>query len=123
MRIGAAVRRRLARPYDKVSAPVAASLIADGAVLVDVREPHEWRAGHVPNARHIPLSQLAVRSRELPAGRRVVIVCRFGLRSARAAALLARDGRLVSNLAGGMRAWARADLPIVAQDGGVGRIA
>ncbi|HEY5186967.1 MAG TPA: rhodanese-like domain-containing protein [Actinomycetes bacterium] len=123
MRIGTTARRRLARPYDTVTAPVAASLLEDGAVLVDVREPHEWRAGQVPNAQHIPLSQLSVRSRELPAGLRVVTVCRFGLRFARAAALLARDGRLVSNLAGGMRAWARADLPIAAQDGGVGRIA
>jgi rhodanese-related sulfurtransferase len=117
------VRHRLARPYDKVTAPVAAALLAAGAGLVDGREPHEWRAGHVPNARHIPLSELPARRRELPVGRRVVIVCRFGLRSARAAALLARDGRLVSNLAGGMRAWARADLPVVSQDGGVGRVA
>jgi rhodanese-related sulfurtransferase len=44
-------------------------------------------------------------------------------RSARAAALLARDGREVSNLAGGMRAWARAGLPVVARGGGAGRIA
>ena len=51
----------------------------------------------------------------------MVTVCRSGARSARAAAMLARDGREVSNLAGGMRAWARAGLPVVA-GGGAGRV-
>jgi rhodanese-related sulfurtransferase len=123
VRIGAALRQRLQRPYDRVTVGVAAALVDNGAVLVDVREPHEWRAGHAPNAWHIPLSQLAVRSRELPTGRRVVTVCRSGVRSARAAALLAREGRLVSNLAGGLHAWVRADLPLIAHDGGVGYVA
>ncbi len=37
---------------------VVEALPQDGAVLVDVREPHEWRAGHAPQARHIPLQPL-----------------------------------------------------------------
>jgi rhodanese-related sulfurtransferase len=49
-------------------------------------------------------------------------VCRSGARSARAAAILARDGREVSNLAGGMCAWAHAGLPVVARGGGAGRV-
>jgi len=53
----------------------------------------------------------------------VVTVCRSGARSARAAALLARQGREVSNLSGGMHAWARAGLPVVARGGGPGRVA
>ena len=92
------------------------------AILLEVREPGEWRAGHAPTARHIPLAQLPRRQRELPAGRPVVTVCRSGARSARTAALLAREGRQVSNLAGGIRAWARAGLAVVAAGGG-GRIA
>ena len=94
-----------------------------GAVLLDVREPYEWQAGHAPNARHIPLGQLARRAGELPPGRAVVIVCRSGTRSARAAALLARDGREASNLTGGMHAWACAGLPVVARGGGMGSVA
>ena len=53
----------------------------------------------------------------------MVTVCRSGARSARAATMLARQGREVSNLAGGMRAWARAGLPVVARGGGAGRVA
>ena len=60
--------------------------------------------------------------RERPKARAVVTVCRSGARSACAAALLARDGRKVSNLAGGMRALARAGLPVVAKGGGPGRV-
>ena len=52
----------------------------------------------------------------------MVTVCRSGGRSARAAAILARDGHDVSNLAGGMRAWARAGLPVVAKGGGAGHV-
>ena len=51
------------------------------------------------------------------------MVCRSGHRSAKAAALLARHGRDVLNLAGGMRAWARAGLPVVASGGTPGRVA
>ncbi|MFI5066551.1 MAG: rhodanese-like domain-containing protein [Streptosporangiales bacterium] len=52
----------------------------------------------------------------------MVTVCRSGARSARAAALLAREGREVVNLSGGMRAWARAGLPVVASGGGPGQV-
>ena len=88
-----------------------------------MREPHEWQAGHAPRARHIPLGQLARRAAELPERRNIVTVCRSGARSARAAAMLARNGREVSNLADGMRAWARAGLPVAARGGGAGRVA
>jgi hypothetical protein len=45
--------------------------VDDGAVLLDVREPSEWRAGHAPRARHIPLNDLDRRQRKLPAGREI----------------------------------------------------
>lgn len=117
-----AFTRLFSKSYDKVTAARAAELIDAGAVLLDVREPHEWQAGHAPKARHIPLAQLDRRAKELPPGRPIVTVCRSGARSARAAALLARQGRQVSNLAGGMHAWARADLPVVARGGRPGQI-
>ena len=116
------LRNLFSKPYRTVSAAQAAALADGGAVLLDVREPHEWQAGHAPRARHIPLGQLARRAAELPERRAVVTVCRSGARSVRAAVLLARQGREVSNLAGGMRAWARAGLPVVARGGGAGRV-
>jgi rhodanese-related sulfurtransferase len=82
----------------------------------------EWRAGHAPGARHIPLSRLHGGTTGLPPRRTVVTICQSGHRSALAAALLARDGRAVASLAGGMRAWARAGLPMVASGGRSGRV-
>ena len=111
-----------ARPYEKVSAAEAAALAEQGAVLLDVREPHEWQAGHAPKARHMPLGQLSQRAKEIPNGRPIVTICRSGSRSARAASMLARDGRQVSNVVGGMRAWARANLPVVAKGGRPGQV-
>ena len=123
MSVSAALRKLFTKPYGKVNAGQAAVLVDDGAVLLDVREPHEWQAGHAPKARHIPLAQLPQRARELPANKPIVTVCRSGNRSARAAAILAHAGRDASNLAGGMHAWARAGLPVVAKGGGPGRVA
>jgi rhodanese-related sulfurtransferase len=121
--IASALKALVRKPYQTVS-PAEASALADGgAILLDVREPHEWQAGHAPKARHIPLGQLASRAGQLPRGREIVTVCRSGARSSRAAALLAREGREVSNLSGGMHAWAGAGLPVVAKGGGAGRIA
>ena len=106
----------------KVSAEQARQLQGQGAILLDVREAPEWRAGHAPGARHIPLSRLPARIRDLPPQRTVITVCRSGHRSAGAAALLARQGRDVINLSGGMHAWARAGLPVVASGDRRGRV-
>jgi rhodanese-related sulfurtransferase len=109
-----------ARP--KASPEQAWQLLDQGAILVDVREDAEWRAGHAPGARHIPLSRLPARSRELAPQRTVITACRSGHRSAGAAMILARQGRDVTSLSGGMRAWARAGLPVVASAGRPGRV-
>lgn len=100
----------------------AADLLARGeAVLLDVREPDEWAAGHAPQAEHLPLAQ--VRLDRVPYAETVIIVCRSGRRSGQAADLLATAGVSVHNLAGGMIAWAEADLPVVTEGGGRGEIA
>lgn len=122
MSMSAAFKRLFSKPYDKVTPTQAAAMVEQGAILIDVREPHEWQAGHAPKARHIPLAQLHRRVNEIPPGRPIVTVCRSGARSARAAAFLAGQGRAVSNLAGGMYAWFRADLPVVAKGGRPGQI-
>ena len=123
MSVTSALKKAFSRPYGKVSAADAAVLAERGAILLDVREPREWQAGHAPRARHIPLSQISRRAGELPKGRAAVTVCHSGARSARAAALLAHQGRGVSNLSGGMHAWVRAGLPVLASGGGPGRVA
>jgi len=99
----------------------AVALIADGAFLLDVREPDEWLAGHAPEAHHVPLGDLEDRYGELPTDHVIVCVCRGGGRSARAAAALAAVGLQTINLAGGMRAWESSGLPVVA-DGGTGTV-
>jgi rhodanese-related sulfurtransferase len=83
------------------------------AVLLDVREADEWAAGHAPQAVHIPLSELTERVDELPEGRRVLVVCHAGSRSARATAWLVGNGIDALNVDGGMVDWARAGLPVV----------
>jgi rhodanese-related sulfurtransferase len=82
------------------------------AVLLDVREPREWRAGHAPGAKNVPLARLGSRIAELPAGRTYIVACRSGSRSRRAAAQLQRAGLTALNLKGGMHAWQRAGLPL-----------
>ncbi len=106
----------------KVSAQQAHNLVGEGAILLDVREDAEWRAGHAPKARHLPLGRLPSRLREVPSNRTIVTVCRSGARSARAATLLTGEGHDVVNLSGGMHAWVRAGLPVVAPGGRPGRV-
>lgn len=84
-----------------------------GSILVDVREPEEWAAGHAPNARHIPLRDLPDRLEALPRDAPVYLVCRSGARSHRAAAYLKQAGfEQPINVRGGMLAWERAGLPV-----------
>ncbi len=92
-------------------------LVGTGAFLLDVREPDEWDAGHAPDGHHVPLGELESRLDEIPSDVTVVCVCRGGGRSARAAEALANLGRVTINLAGGMRAWEAAGLPVVSSDG------
>ena len=92
------------------------------AVLLDVREPGEWAAGHAPRAVHIPLGDLDRRAFELPADRAVVCICRSGRRSLQAAEILTGHGFDVHNLTGGMRAWSDAELAVVTPEGTPGQV-
>ncbi|WP_299645013.1 SulP family inorganic anion transporter [uncultured Chloroflexus sp.] len=78
-------------------------------LVIDVREPREFQRGHIPGARNIPLSRLIHERDAVPAGP-VVLVCRSGRRSMRAAALLAGRTPPPQVLEGGMLAWAAANL-------------
>ncbi|HEY1116286.1 MAG TPA: rhodanese-like domain-containing protein [Acidimicrobiales bacterium] len=82
-------------------------------VVLDVREPHEWDAGHVDGAVHIPLGELPARVGELDPQAETLVVCHLGGRSAQATAWLGQQGHDVTNLAGGMDAWEAAGRPVV----------
>ncbi len=85
-------------------------------VVLDVREDYEWRAGHIQGALHIPLGSLPQRLVDIPAGQRILVVCKVGGRSAQATQFLQARGRAAVNLAGGMVAWDAAGREMVAED-------
>lgn len=87
---------------------VPAASVPDDAWLLDVREPEEWDAGHVPGARHIPLGDLGARATEVPQDELIYVICRSGHRSGMAAQALAGAGWQTANVAGGMQDWAAA---------------
>lgn len=74
--------------------------------LVDVREPSEFRGGHVQGFQNIPLGQLKQQVEKLERDKPVVVMCHSGMRSSQAARVLVKQGFSdVRNLAGGMSAW------------------
>jgi RND superfamily putative drug exporter len=78
---------------------------ASGVTIIDVRNPDEYVAAHVPGAILLPLPELAGRVDEVPEGEPVLLICAVGGRSRRACELLAPLGREVANVAGGTKAW------------------
>lgn len=97
-------------------------LVAEGALLLDVREDDEWAAGHAPSAVHLPMGQVVEGMGELGTGRTIVCMCRAGGRSQSVAVHLAGSGFDVRNAAGGMQAWAAHGLPVVDAAGAPGRV-
>ena len=85
----------------------------DKIVLVDVREPWEYLAGHVPAAQLIPLGELEQRVAEVPRNREVLAICHSGQRSLAAAGYLQHLGyTAVSNVDGGTAAWIERGYPL-----------
>ena len=79
--------------------------------IVDVREPREFSQGHIPDAHSIPLAHILAEEWQLPSNQQIVLVCRSGRRSRRAAFALIKSGVAnVKILNGGMIAWEAADL-------------
>lgn len=94
--------------------------LPDDAVVLDVREPEEWAAGHAPNAVHIPLADVPARVDELPdpsTGGPLPVTCRSGGRSSRAVQWLQAQGYEVVNVDGGMKAWSAAGKQVVSDAG------
>ncbi len=97
---------------------IAPTDLSDDALVLDVREPDEWAAGHAPGAVHIPLGDVPARIGELPeSDGPLPVVCRSGGRSSRAVQWLEGQGYDVVNVDGGMKAWSAAGKHMVADSG------
>jgi rhodanese-related sulfurtransferase len=98
-------------PFDEIHPEELESWRARGASIVDVREAWEYRQGHVPGARNIPLGSLVGRLDELTFP--LVLVCATGNRSGMAARSLSEGGHAgVANLLGGTEAWRERGFPL-----------
>jgi len=98
----------------EISIDELAAALEEGLVpLVDVRQPEEYEAVHVPGAKLIPLADVVARIGEIPRDQPVYVICATGNRSLSAASYLARAGIDAWSVAGGTAAWARAGRPVV----------
>jgi rhodanese-related sulfurtransferase len=82
-----------------------------GTALIDVREEHEFAAGHVPGSVNLPMSTLGSRLDELP-GEPFDVICQVGGRSARVVEVLTARGHDATNVDGGMSEWIAAGFPV-----------
>lgn len=98
----------------EVSVQDAVELRDQGAFILDVRQPEEWQEGHIPGATLIPLGELPGRLDEVPKDKPVVVYCRSGNRSQEGRDILQQAGYgQVTSMAGGIRAWLAAGMPVV----------
>jgi rhodanese-related sulfurtransferase len=81
-------------------------------VVIDVRESHEYQAGHIVGAKLIPLGTINQHLKELPKDKEIVCVCASGSRSRSAAKKLINAGYTVLDMSGGMNNWQRAGFPV-----------
>jgi rhodanese-related sulfurtransferase len=101
----------------EISREEARKLLDEGAQMVDVRADHEWEAGRIAGARHLPLPELPQRTDELDKDRPVVVYCRGGNRSSMATAALGDAGFEAVKLSEGIVGWNEGDLPLEPEGG------
>ena len=103
-------------PFSRIAVDEGKEMMATNNVaVVDVREPHEYKAGHVPNASLIPVATVFARREELPRDKDIIFVCAVGQRSALACEMAAASGLSpdsLYNLEGGTEAWVKAGEPV-----------
>jgi rhodanese-related sulfurtransferase len=88
-----------------------------GALLIDVREPSEWEAGHASGAISLPMSELGTRLNEIPADQQVYFICRTGSRSGYLSDALNQRNYHAVNVIGGSLEWVAEGLPFTTDDG------
>jgi rhodanese-related sulfurtransferase len=101
----------------EVSREKARKMLSEGAQLVDVRADHEWEAGRIEGAKHVPLPQLAERAGEIERDQPVVVYCRGGNRSTMATQGLSDSGYDAVKLSEGIVGWDEAGLPLEPERG------
>ena len=101
----------------EVSREEARKMLDEGAQLVDVRADHEWEAGRIAGAKHVPLAELPQRTGEIDKDRPVVVYCRGGNRSSMATAALDDAGFEAVKLTDGIVGWSEGDLPLEPEGG------
>ena len=104
--------RLFTRTASTDAATLAEHLADTDVYVLDVRQPAEWRHGHIRGSRNIPLLRLKSQLATLPRDKTIITVCASGHRSAAAARTVKRAGHDVENLKGGMHAWTKAGLAL-----------
>lgn len=105
--------RQLGTTDELSSVELARRMRSDDLAVIDVRDPAEWEATHIPGVLNIPLGYLADRQHEIPRDRRVVLHCQEGWRSAIGTSVLMANGfDNVMNLKGGIQAWVNDGNPV-----------
>ncbi len=92
-------------PISEIEVAALAERVAEGALVIDVREPDEYRAGHVPGAQLIPLATVPDELTRFNSDGPTYVICRSGGRSMRACEFAADEGYDVVNVTGGTGAW------------------
>jgi rhodanese-related sulfurtransferase len=101
----------------EVSREEARKMAEEGAQLLDVRADHEWEAGRITGAAHVPLPELPQRLGEIDKERPVVVYCRGGNRSSMAADALTEAGFDAAKMSEGIVGWAGDDMPLEPEGG------
>ena len=100
----------------EVDVTTAAQMMREGALLIDVREPAELAICSIPGSRHIPMREIPAAVAGLPADQPLLVICHVGVRSRHVTTFLRANGRRdVSNVAGGIDAWAGQIDPLLAR--------
>ena len=81
-------------------------------VFIDVRPTEQFKAGTIAQARNVPLADFATKADSLPKNKPLIVFCDQGRESAKAAALLRKQGLEAVSLEGGLKAWTQADMPL-----------
>jgi rhodanese-related sulfurtransferase len=117
------LKRLVSGAGESVTVEQAARLLAEGALLIDVRSPAEWASGRARGGVNVPLGELQAKGKKALESRGVqcrdvqtlLLICRSGMRSRMACAALAADPTLRTvNVSGGMLAWQRVGLAMEA---------
>ena len=107
---------RLKQSGSQLSAPKVTDMINhQGAVVVDIRSQDSFNNGHLVDAVSLPASELPNKLKKLDKHKAqpIILVCETGTESLHSATLLAKEGFNVFTMAGGIRAWRLADMPLV----------